>query len=139
MNRTPSQSDYDEAIVAAVRARLPDARAIYRYGTAGGPYERPDSDLDVALLANERIVFETLNRIAVDLMRRFDRDVDVVDLRAIPVTLRVQIAADGARLYAADDSGAAEYESRAFSDYARLNEERRAILDDIRQRGSIYG
>jgi hypothetical protein len=28
---------------------------------------------------------------------------------------------------------------RVYSDYARLNEERAAILDDVRRRGSIHG
>jgi hypothetical protein len=77
--------------------------------------------------------------LATQLSRLVGRDVDIVDMRTIPVTLRVQIAASAARLYASDASRAGEFESRAFSDYARLNEERRAILDDVRRRGRIYG
>jgi len=35
--------------------------------------------------------------------------------------------------------GCGEFEDRVYSDYARLNEERRHILGDIRERGCIYG
>lgn len=34
---------------------------------------------------------------------------------------------------------AEEYDSRTLSGYVRLNEERRAILADITERGGIYG
>lgn len=55
------------------------------------------------------------------------------------MTLRVQIVVDGVRLYAADTAAAEEYDSRTLSEYVRLNEERRGILQDIRQRGRIHG
>jgi predicted nucleotidyltransferase len=139
MDKTPERTELDDAIVATIRARLSDVLAVYRYGSAGGPFERPDSDLDVALLCRERVPFETRTRVAVDLMKVFDRDVDVVDMRGISVSLRVQIAASGARLYAENRSVADEYDARALSDYARLNEERRDILKDVRARGSIHG
>lgn len=139
MNGIPSLTSYDEAIVDIVQIQFPEIRAVYRYGSAGGVYERPDSDIDVALLGVKPIPHATLNAIAVQLMNVFNRDVDVVDMRTIPVTLRVQIAAEGARLFTANIAESAEYDSRAFSDYARLNEERRGILDDVRQRGRIYG
>ena len=129
----------DETIVATVRTRLPQARAIYRYGSAGGIYERPDSDLDVAILGTAPLGFEEILALSSALAMVAGRDVDVVDMRAIPVTLRLQIVVNGTRLFAQDESEAAELESRTFSDYARLNEERRAILEDVRAHGSIYG
>lgn len=136
---SPRQTAHDADIVAAVTALLPGVRAIYRYGSAGSCYEREDSDIDIAILADRPIHFQERLDLSTHLMGLLERDVDVVDLRAIPVTLRVQIAAHGARLHAVSASEAAEYESRAFSDYARLNEERTAILQDVRRRGTIHG
>ena len=106
---------------------------------AGSEFERADSDLDIAVLAEHKLGFEECLNLATRLSRLVGRDVDIVDMRTIPVTLRVQIAASAARLYASDTSRTGEFESRAFSDYARLNEERRGILDDVRRRGRIYG
>lgn len=67
------------------------------------------------------------------------RDVDLVDLRAASTVLRARVIAEGERLFCAAESLCAEFEDVAFSAYARLNEERRAILQDIQQRGSVYG
>ncbi|MDP2811757.1 MAG: nucleotidyltransferase domain-containing protein [Rhodocyclaceae bacterium] len=129
----------DTEIVESLRACLPDLQAAYRYGSAGGAYEREDSDIDLAILAGHPLSFAERSSLAAKLMRLTDRDVDLNDLRSLPVTLRVQIVMDGTRLYAANVSAAEEYDSRTLSDYVRLNEERREILDDIRRRGSIHG
>ncbi len=136
---TPSHMAMDGAVVAAVRAHLPAARAVYRYGSAGGPFERDDSDVDIAILADKPLSFEARAALAAELMHLLGRDVDLVDMAGIPVTLKLQIVASGARLYAADLSDVEAYESRVFSDYARLNEERRGILEDVRQRGRVHG
>lgn len=135
----PESLAIDAAIIAVLRAALPDLQAAYRYGSAGGSYERADSDIDLAVLADRPLAFDELSRLTVELMRLTGREVDLNDLRRLPVTLRVQIVAGGCRLFAADLGAADEYAARTLSDYARLNEERRDILDDVRRRGSIYG
>lgn len=129
----------DEQIVAALCARLPDLQALYRYGSAGGAYARPDSDIDLAVLAGHRLAFDETIQLASQLSLLTGQDVDFHDLRTLPVTLRVQIVLDGVRLYAASAAAAEEYDSRTLSDYVRLNEERRGILQDIRRRGRIHG
>lgn len=129
----------DEVIVATLRAGLAGLQEVYRYGSAGGPYERADSDIDLAVLAERPLSFDNLSRLAAELTRATGRDIDLNDLRRLPVTLRVQIVAGGVRLFAADVGAADEYDARTLSDYARLNEERRAILEEVRRRGSIYG
>jgi hypothetical protein len=70
---------------------------------------------------------------------RTGRRIDLNDMRALPVTLRVQIVTQGRRLFAAHPASAEADDSRVLSEYAELNEFRRPILDDIRARGSIYG
>lgn len=136
---TPRTHRLDDAIVATLRERLGDLKAVYRYGSAGGIHQRADSDLDLAVLAGHRLSFEEQCTLAADLSQLVNLDVDLNDLRSLPVTLRVQIVTAGARIYAADEPEAEEYDSRTLSDYARLNEERRGILEDIRRRGRIYG
>ena len=42
-------NNYD-GIVDAILAAYPDTLAIYRFGSWGTPYQRADSDLDVAVL-----------------------------------------------------------------------------------------
>lgn len=135
----PTTLPIDAAIVAALQAGLPGLHVVYRYGSAGGSYERADSDIDLAVLADRPLSFEERSRLSVELMRLTDRDIDLNDLRQLPVTLRVQIVVDGCRLFATAAGAADEYAARTMSDYARLNEERKYILEDVRRRGSIYG
>lgn len=139
LNITPATHPQDAAIVAALRDRLPGIQSIYRYGSAGGPYERPDSDIDLAVLAGGPLSFEDRLALATTLTRLCQRDVDINDLRSLPLGLRLQIVMNGARIHADDPADSEEYASRTLSDYVRLNEERREILNDIAQRGSIYG
>jgi len=135
----PNPHPLDDVIVAALRAGLPGLRAAYRYGSAGGSHERSDSDIDLAVLADRLLSLDELTGLTVELVRLTGRDVDLNDLRRLSVTLRVQIVAAGSRLFAAEAAAADEYDARTLSDYARLNEERRHILEDVRRRGSIYG
>lgn len=128
-----------DALVARLRDAMPGLRAVYRYGSAGTAYERPDSDIDIAVLADRPLDFPTLAALAGELSLLVGRDVDLNDMRRLPVTLCVQIVTSGERLYAADVAAAEEYDSRVLSDYAYLNELRRGILDDVRARGSIHG
>ncbi len=129
----------DPQIVAVLCAALPGVEAVYRYGSFGGEYERPDSDLDLAVLGSTKLDVATRMRLTALLEAKTGRMVDLNDMRALPVTLRVQIVTQGRRLFAAHRATAEAYDSRVLSEYAELNEFRRPILDDIRARGSIYG
>ncbi len=136
---TPRHHPLDDRIVAVLRAALPDLRLAYRYGSAGGPYARPDSDLDLAVLTGHGLSLDERLDLGSRLAAVCGCDVDLNDLRTLPVTLRVQIVLDGALVYAADAVEAQAYATHTLSDYVRLNESRRAILEDIRARGSIHG
>lgn len=112
--------------------------ALYRFGSRAAGEAHPRSDLDLALLAApldpmER--FELQERIA----RQLAIDVDLVDLRRASTVLLVQVIDRGEVLIDASPIEREHFEARALSDYARLQEERRGILDDIRDRGSVHG
>ncbi|MDO8789966.1 MAG: nucleotidyltransferase domain-containing protein [Sulfuritalea sp.] len=132
-------AEVDDNIVSALRADVPGLQAVYRYGSAGGIYARAESDIDLAILADAPLDFATHCQLAATLARLTGREIDLNDMRRLPVTLRVQIVTHGVRLFAANPAAADEYDSRVLSDYAYLNEARRGILDDVRARGSIHG
>lgn len=134
-----SIAPFDAQIVAVLRAALPDVEAIYRYGSFGGAHQRPDSDLDLAVLGQRKLDVATRLQLSDLLAAHTGCVIDLNDMRALPVTLRVQIVTQGRRLFAAHPATAEAYDSRVLSEYAELNEFRRPILDDIRARGSIYG
>ncbi|MFV9616717.1 MAG: type VII toxin-antitoxin system MntA family adenylyltransferase antitoxin, partial [Gammaproteobacteria bacterium] len=129
----------DPLIIKTIVAELPDVQAIYRYGSAGSIYERPDSDIDIAILASQTVPFQVITKLVERLMELTGRDIDLHDMQKLPVTLRVQIVLQGKRIYCMDRVAAETYDSHTLSDYVRLNEERQFILQDIQQREQIYG
>lgn len=128
-----------EQLIRALRELLPECVAIYRFGTWGTADERPDSDIDLAVLPAAPIDPVRRWELAQKLASLAGRDVDLVDLLRASTVLCMQVVAHGERLYSVDDNTVAQFEDGVFSSYARLNEERRHILADVRQRGNIYG
>ena len=77
--------------------------------------------------------------IAQQLAASLGRDVDLIDIHQASTVMQKEIVSTGQRIIYQDVDVVEIFENYVFSSYARLNEERRAILDDIRSRGSIYG
>lgn len=126
------------SVLEPLLSDVTDLVALYRFGSRAAGEAHPRSDLDLALLAApldpmER--FELQERIA----RQLAIDVDLVDLRRASTVLLVQVIDRGEVLIDASPIEREHFEARALSDYARLQEERRGILDDIRDRGSVHG
>ena len=145
-----------------IRARFPEAVAIYLFGSSAGLFgssaglfgslaglfgslarpadeQRADSDIDLAVLLPSRI--PELERWALQeqLAVIAGRNVDLIDLRAASAVMKVQVLDGGVLLYEGVRAEREAFEALALSDYARLNEERRGILDDVRRLGSIHG
>ena len=135
----PHNSELQQQLTDTLRDALPDCQAIYSFGSWGTDAERPDSDIDLAVLP--RTPLDPVQRwdLAQKLASLARRDVDLVDLLRASTVLRMQVVANGQRLYTADVNAVEQFEDTVFSSYARLNEERRGILDDVRQRGNIHG
>lgn len=53
--------------------------------------------------------------------------------------MRMQVISTGECLDAPNETARLEFEMYTYSDYARLNEERRDILKRIRASGLVYG
>jgi predicted nucleotidyltransferase len=134
-----TDEDLRRAIEAEVRAALPDLRWLAVFGSTARGDATLGSDVDVAVLAGERIAAERLRAIRGDLEIALRRDVHLIDLRSASTVLRSQVLADAEVLFAAGDADTEEFLDFVFSDYARLNEERRDILRDVRERGSVLG
>ncbi len=73
------------------------------------------------------------------LAAKYSRDVDLIDLNQASTVMRMQVISKGQRIYCSNEQSCEMFEDFVFSDYARLNEERAGILEDIGQRGAVYG
>jgi hypothetical protein len=77
--------------------------------------------------------------LAQELAAQLHRDVDLVDLRTASTVMRMQVLSTGECLAAPNEAARREFEMYAYSDYARLNEERREILKRVSASGLVYG
>lgn len=131
--------DLQGRLVEVLLQAIPGCQSIYRFGTWGSSEERADSDIDLAFFSQTPTDPVYRWELAQKLAAIARRDVDLVDLLRASTVFRLQVVATGQRLFAADLTEVEEFEDTVFSSYVRLNEERRGILDDLRQRGNIYG
>ncbi len=137
--RQPDGRNRDATIAAIVRAGVPAVSAIYRFGSSVTDAARADSDVDVAVLALEPldplVRFDLQERVAAAI----HRSVDLVDLRRASTVMASQVVTRGIVLDEPDPAARARFENFVYSSYARLNEERRAILERVRAEGTVYG
>ena len=129
----------DSSLTAYIKKTVPSLIALYRFGSTERGAVRPDSDIDLAILTQESLPELCRFELAQDLAIQLHRDVDLIDLRSASTVMRMQILSTGTCLASQDDQARREFEMYAYSDYARLNEERRQILKGITNRGLVYG
>ena len=122
-----------------IRKAVPGLIALYRFGSQAQGTARPGSDVDLAVLAQAPIPAMRVFELAQELALHLHRDVDPVDLRMASTVMRMQVISTGECLDAPNESARREFEMYTYSDYARLNEERRDILKRIAQNGVVYG
>lgn len=125
-------------IVEYLRNKL-QPKFIYLFGSFAKGEGREDSDIDLAIYTDGRINSYDLFILASKLSFEVKRDVQIVDLREIDTVFAAQIVGTREELYCEDEILMANYNIRAFKNYAKLNEERKVILDAIERDGRVYG
>jgi predicted nucleotidyltransferase len=129
----------DPALIERLRQSVSGLIALYRFGSQVTGTARPDSDVDLAILTRDPIPAMRRFELAQDLAIQLHCDVDLVDLRSASTVMRMQVISTGTCLDAPDEQARREFEMYVYSDYARLNEERRDILKRIAAHGLVYG
>ena len=84
----------------------PRLALVVRYGSTVAGRARPDSDVDVAVLAERELSLADQERIVSDLVRRHgwrEDAIDLVDLRKAPPLLRHEVAEHGELLQGEPD------------------------------------
>ena len=129
----------DARTVELIRQSVPDVAAVYRFGSSVEGTTHPRSDVDLAFLPlhplDPVVRFELQERMA----SAFGQDVDLVDLRTASTIMQMQVIAKGILLAEPDHHEKERFETYVFSAYARLNEERRAIVEQVLREGTVLG
>jgi predicted nucleotidyltransferase len=127
-----------ERTLSIIRSRVADPVAVYVFGSTAAGAVHESSDLDLALLPREPLTPEARWDLQQELAVALRRDVDLVDLRSASTVMRFQVVTTGELIHDGDPRERAEFEMLALSMYARLNEERKEILEQVRREGRVY-
>jgi predicted nucleotidyltransferase len=128
----------DRRIAELLGRAVPELLAIYRFGSTARKAERPGSDVDIAVLAATRLPAAGRHAAQEALAEALRRDVDLIDLLSVPTVLRMQVVSTGVLIADRDPQGRRSFETYVFADYARLNEERREILERVGRERRVY-
>ncbi len=130
--------DY-QRVADLVREAIPNVVAVYVFGSRASGTSRGDSDLDLAALAPSRLPAEQRWAVQERLARSLRVNVDLIDLRSVPTVTQKEIVATGKVVFGIEAAARRAFEGLVLSRYARLNEERREILQGVLREGRIYG
>ncbi len=115
-----------ESIVRALASFNP--AVIYLFGSFGGPAQHPHSDIDLAFLPTTSVTPLACFHLASELADKLGHTVDLVDLTQASTVLAKEIFRTGTPLAIDYPAIHQQFEMLALADYARLNEERQAVL-----------
>ena len=131
-----------EIILQSILNFYPDIQGVYLFGSYDTGNERPDSDIDLALLLPFPSAVRTkdlpLSPCRVDLETKLERNVDLINLRLTNTVLQNEIVNAGRLIFVQEPEAIHEFEMRVLSDYQKLNEERKDILEDFHRTGRAY-
>lgn len=113
-----------EVAKAKITSAIPHLFAIYVFGSFGTKYERKDSDVDLAVLAQQPTDPVVLWNLAQEIAIAIDRDVDLIDLKNASTVFRHVIISSGTRFYTKDETYAAFVENSYNSMYLRFKDDR---------------
>ncbi len=136
---TPLSTNHQEAIIRLIRDQIDDPVAIYLFGSMAADAVHESSDIDIAVLPQSPLSNKERWNLQQELAIALRVDVDLVDLLSASTVMRVQIVSTGEVLFEGDATRRAEFEMVTFSMYARFNQERREILDQVKREGRVYG
>ncbi len=107
---------------------LPQAWAVYVYGSFARGDEWPNSDLDIAVLMPPGQEIPDRLEVMSTVARRIGRDVDLADLRRTGLDLAIEVIRDGRPLWVRQRDATLQWEIQQMSDYADFQPRRAAIM-----------
>ena len=117
-----------------------DCEAIILFGSFARGTQNQDSDIDIAFKTEKEVSKKELFYLKQELEDIANRDIDLINLDdEIGDGFRYEILINGKILYCLDDFKFDLYKLDMFREYLELNESRQAIIDRVKNGGTIYG
>ncbi|MDP4171512.1 MAG: nucleotidyltransferase domain-containing protein [Bacillota bacterium] len=115
------------------------ATLIIVFGSFAKGLTHSASDIDIAFYSKDKTFSDyDIFMLAQELAGLLKLEVDLVNLKKASTVFQSQIFSSGKVIYSIDEPLRMNIEMLAFSMYAKLNEERKVILDNVKESGSIH-
>ncbi|SHI72542.1 Predicted nucleotidyltransferase [Tangfeifania diversioriginum] len=124
----------ERKITNFLKKAIPGLLGIYIFGSFAENRLTPDSDIDIAFLTWEKISTVEKWKIQEELASLLDIDIDLVDLKDASVVLRAEVVENGERIYTENEYECDNFEVTTYSMYADLNETRKDILNEYKEK-----
>lgn len=105
------------------------AKALYLFGSFANETFNENSDIDIAVLYQNKIDRVELFKMQNKLFLKFNKDIDLVDLQDVNDVFAYEIINNGVKLK--NSKFAENYEYRVWLRYLDLQEDRREIVKDF--------
>ena len=114
--------------------------AIYIFGSFADNSATESSDVDIAFMTSDAVTIPDLKIFGTkqELEIALGKDVDLIHLNSVSTVFQFQIVTTGFQLFVNDTEYVLNYEARVLSQYQRLHEERKHILEEIILSGKVY-
>ncbi|OLO40668.1 DNA polymerase subunit beta [Alkalihalophilus pseudofirmus] len=111
---------------------------IYLFGSYAKGTATESSDIDIAYFSETSLTNYERFILAQYLADLVKKEVDLVDIKQASTVFQAQIVGLGKVIYCSNEKQRHEFEMLTLKMYAKLNEERKPILDQIKESGKIY-
>ncbi len=129
----------DRQVIQGFLMNKLNAVTIFLFGSMIRGNTHSESDVDIAFICKQQHHGFQLFLVAQELATLLHREVDLIDLQRASTVMQIQVIENGEILYDAYPKDTAMLKVKWMKEYARLNEERQCILDQIKESGTIYG
>ncbi|NGX34364.1 MAG: hypothetical protein K1060chlam1_00717 [Candidatus Anoxychlamydiales bacterium] len=117
---------------------LSNVIAIYVFGSYASGFETEKSDLDLAILLEEKIDKVKLWNLSQKIAAKTHLEIDLIDLREANTIFAFQIITESKIIHTSDNKKRIFFENKIDSMYLDLNEMRKGIIEDIKKRKGVY-
>jgi predicted nucleotidyltransferase len=135
----------DAELTEAVRTVLTDYKRVqfcYLFGSTARDDARPDSDIDLAVLASPSLSLIEEAALHEGLAKALDRSLDLVMLNRAPLWLQFRILGEGRVLFSRDEPSRVAFRERVektFLDFRPFHDEYLLAIRQRARRGALTG
>ena len=116
---------------------LTNLQGIYLFGSYASCYANEKSDVDIAILQEERIPVELKCELALELSLLLRKDIDLVELRYVNTLFQAEIIETSKRIATFDEKACDLYENYILCQAMDFREFRKPLIQEILKRGYI--